>query len=246
MNLKPTIHRGFTLVELLVVMSIIGLLVALLLPAIANARESARLVECQSREKQIYYLCTIYRQDYGSFYPACHFYKGTDPNVALFFGPLIRPYMPKGMDDIYSYNFTYKTNMLLCPNTKYRYYTNPVFTAAAGAWPHIYAGQGYETGYEVAMQFGGGNDDSWTTAATQLQYRPKKEIWRPSTIAYMSEVAGNSPYLFYTSAGGIKYNHLNGNSVNVTMNDGQVKAYHEDLNTAMARTGGDPRRLVYW
>ena len=80
MKSSPEPKAGFTLIELLVVIAIIAILAALLLPALANAKEKGKRVACLSNLRQVGLALTLYTDSNGERMPSAITYGSTPYN----------------------------------------------------------------------------------------------------------------------------------------------------------------------
>ena len=73
---KANSKRAFTLIELLVVIAIIAILAAMLLPALASAKERAKRSACANNLRQVGVACLMYPTDYNGFFPSAAYNAG--------------------------------------------------------------------------------------------------------------------------------------------------------------------------
>lgn len=90
---------GFSLVELLVVIGVIGMLIAILLPALRSARETANRVACATQLRQLGMGFTMYANDHGGWLPdwsGWHVYPDGSPGDSPGLGWVekMAPYLP--------------------------------------------------------------------------------------------------------------------------------------------------------
>ena len=98
--MRPLIRsRAFTLVELLVVITIIGILIALLLPAVQTAREAARRSQCVNNLKQLGLGLLSYHDALQSFPPGMTYYSNTQLNDKFTWPIFLFRYVEQG--DLY-------------------------------------------------------------------------------------------------------------------------------------------------
>src|SRR5262245_23937859 len=161
----PYRRSGFTLVELLAVIAIIGRLVALLLPAIQSARDAARRAHCMNNLKQISLACHHHHDTYGKFPPGWVQSPFTVPQGRVLQGghglfPFLLPFLEeRSLASVYVWErrsqgpenqpvATTQLKVLQCPSAE----SDRWVTAVEDAKNYSYGGRGACTDYTAVWE----------------------------------------------------------------------------------------------
>ena len=230
--------RGFTLIELLVVIAIIAILAAILFPAFAKARESARRISCVNNMKQMGTAAMQYTQEYDETLVRPAYGPGGSPQNQN--SDATQYY--KWMDAIQPYIKSEAS--FNCPsdsvNEGYKFRTPWEFGSYA-----INQITGGPSGNNVDVAMSAVQEPSGTVYVTETLKPSALQRWRidGDGVSAPLDLAASPPTGFGGSFGGkVVGRHLD--TVNVLFVDGHVKSMRlGDLN---ARAASNPNVVKMW
>ena len=168
----PRVRHGFTLVELLVTISIVGLLAAMLIPAIHFSRRSARRMECSSHLRQIGIALDQYLDSRGAraVYPYAAMFPGIPPGTPSI-AEVLAPFV-EASDSIF-----------ICPD-------DPKFADLVGL------------SYEYESLILAGKRRAATLITAQGEHRPSTQVWVSFDFSNFHGPAGDDGSRNYLYADG--------------------------------------------
>jgi prepilin-type N-terminal cleavage/methylation domain-containing protein len=143
-------NKAFTLIELLVVIAIIAILAAMLLPALAKAKEKAKQISCTSNLKQIGIGLALYTTDFSDYFPPITSYQipGNVTSPSQAWTKTLGPYLKQQ-----GASFTSQANkVFICASARYGSPNNngPTFLQGPDELSNTYSAAGSMNGFNPA------------------------------------------------------------------------------------------------
>lgn len=213
---------GFTIIELLVVVSIISLLIAILLPSLRQAREAALNAQCLARLRSLGVMVTLYTMDHRDYMPMSSGYKPGDTHHS-------------NDNNAPAWYVYFRDNMglppeaLFCPsagagNRIWEANTNQFTVLSGHTGPHRWWGIDYSL--NSANNRYSRRNDQWQSAGFPPDFRHIRGLERPSEVMAVTE--GASEFVGGWPPGNtLALRHMSAASINVLYFDGHAQTIGE-------------------